>query len=255
MSNMDLPAEMFRSGQKESTVIQIQRKAYGVQNIKVNFSDIDQLAFFEGDIVLGPAKDVRGNDNPVPLGIGIVGEEFRWPNGIVPYVTAEIVRPTVEAAIAHWQSKTPFKFIPRTNETDYLSFEKLNGCWSMVGRRGGKQVISVGTGCGLGAAIHEVGHSLGLWHEQSRSDRDDFIQIVWDNILETQKHNFDKHVLDGEDLGEYDYGSIMHYPTNAFSKNGQPTILANGQPIGQRNGLSEGDVAAIKIMYSQLNWP
>lgn len=255
MSNMDLPAEMFRSGQKESTVIQIQRKAYGVQNIKVNFSDIDQLAFFEGDIVLGPAKDVRESNNPVPLGIGIVGEEFRWPNGTVPYVTADVVRSTAEAAIEHWQSKTPFKFIKRTNEPDYLSFEKLNGCWSMIGRRGGKQVISIGTGCGLGAAIHEIGHSLGLWHEQSRSDRDDFIQIVWDNIVETHKHNFDKHVLDGEDLGSYDYGSIMHYPATAFSKNGQPTILALGQPIGQRNGLSEGDVAAIKIMYDQLNWP
>ncbi|MCI0619115.1 hypothetical protein L0244_39600, partial [bacterium] len=123
MSNMDLPAEMFRSGQKESTVIQIQRKAYGLQNIKVNFSDIDQLAFFEGDIVLGPAKDIRGTDNPVPLGIGIIGEEFRWPNGVVPYVTAEVVRSTAKTAISHWQSKTPFKFIPRTNEPDYLSFE------------------------------------------------------------------------------------------------------------------------------------
>lgn len=255
MSNMDLPAEMFRSGQKESTVIQVQRKAYGVQNLKVSFSEIDQLAFFEGDIVLGSAKDVRESNTPIPLGIGIVGEEFRWPNGIVPYVTAEVVRSTVEEAIAHWQSKTPFKFIPRTNETDHLSFEKLNGCWSMVGRRGGKQTISIGTGCGLGAAIHEIGHSLGLWHEQSRSDRDDFIQIVWDNIFETHKHNFDKHVLDGEDLGEYDYGSIMHYPATAFSKNGQATILAQGKPIGQRDGLSKGDVAAIKIMYPQLNWP
>jgi hypothetical protein len=255
MSNMDLPAEMFRSGQQESTVIQIQRKAYGVQNLKVNFSEIDQLAFFEGDIVLGSAKDVRESNTPVPLGIGIVGEEFRWPNGIVPYVTVEVVRSTVEAAIAHWQSKTPFKFITRTNEPDYLSFEKLTGCWSRIGRRGGKQTISVGTGCGIGAAIHEIGHSLGLWHEQSRSDRDDFIQIVWDNILETHKHNFDKHVLDGEDLGEYDFGSIMHYPAKAFSKNGQATILANGKPIGQRDGLSTGDVAAIKIMYPQLSWP
>jgi hypothetical protein len=47
----------------------------------------------------------------------------------------------------------------------------------------------------------------------------------------------------------------MHYPAKAFSKNGQATILANGKPIGQRDGLSTGDVAAIKIMYPQLSWP
>ena len=55
---------------------------------------------------------------------------------------------------------------------------------------------------------------------------------------------------DGDDVGPYDYGSIMHYPATAFSKNGQPTIVTkNGATIGQRQGLSPGDIAAVQSMY------
>ena len=58
---------------------------------------------------------------------------------------------------------------------------------------------------------------------------------------------FNQHITDGDDLGAYDYGSIMHYPRNAFSANGQDTITPadpNAQ-IGQRTGLSAGDIAAV----------
>lgn len=56
-------------------------------------------------------------------------------------------------AIAHWQSKTTFKFVPRTNQSDYLEFFNGQGCWSYVGRQGGKQQVSLGYGCLKGQAI------------------------------------------------------------------------------------------------------
>jgi len=73
-----------------------------------------------------------------------------------------------------------------------------------------------------------------------------------ENVAPSLRHNFDKHVLDGTDLGEYDFESIMHYPKDAFSINGEDTIRTkNGESIGQRNGLSPRDIAATKRLYPQ----
>ena len=70
------------------------------------------------------------------------------------------------------------------------------------------------------------------------------------NVDPAYVHNFDQHIADGIDLGAYDYGSIMHYPRKAFSKNGEETIVPkHGEPIGQRVGISAGDIAAVKQLY------
>jgi hypothetical protein len=235
----------------------------------VQYAEIDGVAVFEGDIVLGSIEEFEqqtarlagGEGGPVLASIGITGAQFRWPNGVIPFEIDPNMpnQQRVTGAIAHWEANTALRFPQRSSGTfsDWIRFEGGSGCSSQVGRRGGQQVITLGSGCTTGNAIHEIGHSVGLWHEQSREDRDTFIRIVWENVDPAFQHNFLQHITDGDDLGPYDYGSIMHYPPTAFSINGQDTIvplqpLGPGVVMGQRDGLSPGDIAGVLAMYPNV---
>jgi hypothetical protein len=119
--------------------------------------------------------------------------------------------------------------------------------------QGNQQFSRLGPSCTTGNVIHEIGHVIGLWHEQSREDRDKFIKINFVNINPQAIHNFDQHVTDGDDIGPYDYCSIMHYPPSAFPISPGLVTLVALQPgadcMGQREGLSEGDKVAVNELY------
>ncbi|XP_034566354.1 bone morphogenetic protein 1-like isoform X2 [Notolabrus celidotus] len=188
-----------------------------------------------------------------------------WPEGIIPYVISGNFsgsqRAIFRQAMRHWEKHTCVTFTERTTEESYIVFTyRPCGCCSYVGRRGGgPQAISIGKNCDkFGIVVHELGHVIGFWHEHTRPDRDEHVSIIRDNIQPGQEYNFLKMEPDEVDsLGEvYDFGSIMHYARNTFSRGiFLDTILprydVNGvrPPIGQRMRLSEGDIAQARKLY------
>ncbi|PFO19019.1 zinc metalloprotease [Bacillus thuringiensis] len=221
---------------------------------EVKYSVVDGLAIFEGDIVLGTVAEMETRSKT--KGVGITGDQFRWPNGVIPFTIDSSLpnQQRVTDAISHWENRTFIRFVRRTTETNYVTFRLSDSCSSRIGMQGGEQFINLGNDCSTGNVIHEIGHTVGLFHEQSREDRNNFVRINWANIETGKEGNFNQEIPVSDDYGPYDYGSIMHYGTHFFSKNNLPTIepLTPGVTIGQRNGLSDGDVATVNMMYGRM---
>lgn len=217
----------------------------------------------EGDILLseeqvsllkGSAKD--------SLARGVVADVARlWPGGVVPYtINSNITgggNMLITWAIQHWEANTPIRFVVRTTQANYVEFTGSTGNNSFVGIRGGKQAINfVQTAIFEGPLIHEIGHAVGLWHEQSRNDRDASIIINWSNIKPEVRHNFESYLSTGWDLGAFDFNSIMLYPSiisdpNFVYNTSAPAITRRDGSTytGNQFNLSAGDIEAVNLIY------
>ncbi|HEY0413142.1 MAG TPA: M12 family metallopeptidase [Allosphingosinicella sp.] len=203
------------------------------------------------------------------MSVAIAGGQYLWPDRTIAYVIDPALPDAdrVTAAIQHWNQHSVLRFVPRTNEADYVLVTRLPGCAiSDVGRRGGEQKVCLGDGCSVGSIIHELGHTAGLWHEHCRHDRDTFVTIDVTNIKDGCEQNFAIDAIaevptPTVDVGAYDYGSIMHYPGTAFPidptlPNITPTHpLPAGIVMGQRVALSPGDLAAVATLYAGVPAP
>uniref|UniRef100_A0A8C2DFI9 Metalloendopeptidase n=1 Tax=Cyprinus carpio TaxID=7962 RepID=A0A8C2DFI9_CYPCA len=148
---------------------------------------------------------------------------------------------------------TCIRFFPRSNERDYITIESRSGCYSYVGRQGYSQTVSLArNGCLYHSTVqHELLHALGFNHEQTRSDRDNHIQVIWENISDDMKYNFNK--INTLNQGTpYDYSSVMQYERYAFSKNGRPTMIPipnNNAALGTSTEMSQNDIIRINRLY------
>lgn len=171
----------------------------------------------------------------------------------------------IKSAFKLIELKTCVNFVEHTGEVDYIKFVHDGGiCASKVGRVGGAQPIYLDArGCiTRGIIQHEIVHALGYDHMINHQDRDKHIFIDIDNILPQYQHNFKKVKSSTHSDFEtpYDFYSLMHYDAYAFAADkSRPTIITRDEKyskiIGQKRGLSYGDILRINRMYNCPNKP
>ena len=65
--------------------------------------------------------------------------------------------------------------------------------------------------------VHEFLHAYGLYHEHNRPDRDDYVEIKWDNIIKKWQYAYNKCKSCETYNVPYDGRSVMHYHPWGFA--------------------------------------
>jgi hypothetical protein len=228
----------------------------------LSIQDFDGTYVLEDDIILDP-RDVELRDDlegqQIEQGLATVRNGRLWPNGVVYYkfsaALPQYLRDRVKDAMAAWERRTTIRFEKAGDRAAYVLIKPFDKpyCRASIGHQDGVTYMWLNDVCTVGLVKHELGHTIGLYHEQSRQDRDDHVKILWDNIKDGFGGNFAKYrATAGKDVGAYDIDSLMHYSSRAFSKNGEPTIVrrSDGLPFGGwRTRISDGDARGVDRRY------
>ena len=171
--------------------------------MELPYEIIDGLAIHAGDMILGTADEAVSHshgrvrkrsrnflpvDDRVSHALPPCCPEILWPQGVIPYVIDnDVPRPEwILEAMSLWNEQTVVQFVERSTERDYLRFAvREPGCTGVFGRGfdGCERVMPISPGgCSVPITLHELGHSIGLGHEQQRKDRDQWVRVFRENI-------------------------------------------------------------------------
>ena len=183
-----------------------------------------------------------------------------WPNNTVVYQFSSNLgtnlRNLTLSAMRAWESRTNIKFKQRNGEGTYVNIfydsSQYRTAYATIGAGG---VVAIGYDPDLTLLIHELGHTLGLVHEQTRSDRDNYVTVHYNNIEESAKFNYAKTSDVRRLTTSFDLNSIMLYQSHFFSKNGYWTMTTKtgGYLNGAQRSISNLDAQGVNILYPVIN--
>ena len=223
-------------------------------------------AVFQGDILLDHVQELPQH-GPVGNSLGVAYAQYLWPKVGSVYQVPYIIDPSsgdvtnLNTAIAQFNSNFQgvIRFVARTTETDFVNFSfdpnNLSGvCEAYEGRVGGEQTVGGSGACTVATILHEMGHTVGVWHEQTRPDRNTYVNVNYNAVIKASRSNFDQMLDNDQMLTLYDYASVMEYPAFSFTRNGLPAIetIPAGIPLSNPNGYSAADIDGIDRLYGAI---
>lgn len=206
-----------------------------------------------------PTSDLSGNP---------VSEQYQWNQARLRYAFNPACDPadmnelkeTIVKGMRTWEAAlgvTEKIFVPADGvPADFFIFcvnakkdYEVRGS-STVARAMGNMYMTLSVTAEPYVILHELGHMLGLYHEQQHPRRDEFLTLNWGNIKENCKSNYT--FIGGPSerrTTPFDINSIMMYGSYACSINGSPTMtLKDGSTFDMPEVISSGDIATLKSL-------
>ncbi|XP_057665471.1 zinc metalloproteinase nas-14-like [Diorhabda carinulata] len=162
---------------------------------------------------------------------------------------------TIKSAMDIFKQYTCIRFRSRTDSDQEYLFISGNSSECSTTSKNEFVLIELAPDCLLrvGTTLHEFMHAMGFAHEHMRPDREEYINILTENIQNGYEDQFEI-LTEYDTLGlPYDFDSVLHYSPWAFQSKDAPTIEAKDNYIefqermGQRAGFSKGDIAKINV--------
>lgn len=245
---MSLPEESLRDCLQAFPGIKGENVTTMLNGNTVICNNIKGILFFQGDIAVSPEVKAASIDN----------KKYRWSDDKVIYTISSDFpdKNRISDSFKEFE-KTNIVFKERTNESNYIEFKYIKdaGCYSYIGMIGGKQDIVIDNWGKPADIAHEIGHALGLLHEQSKSTRDQYVIIIPGNIESDQAHNFDIYP-NSLNTPDFDFNSLMLYSSWAFSiqYGVKPTITKKDGStfVPQREHFTNSDISLLNQLYPSL---